>query len=187
MSDPYLSFIGMQNKKCCHKGPNGIEGPTGMDGISGLRGIIGMPGCMGSVGPTGHGCTGPTGSGKTFIVDHPIHESKYLIHACLEGPEAGVYYRGKATIENNEFVIIKLPDYVESIAYNLSVQITSIYFKERLNANIYESTEIENNEFKVYGNNGSFYWSVYGTKDAILVEPEKSIINIQGDENYKWY
>ena len=24
------------------------------------------------------------------------------MHACLEGPEAGVYYRGEATIENNK-------------------------------------------------------------------------------------
>ena len=178
----YSNYLG--TKKCC-AGPVGIVGPIG---IPGPRGLQGFTGYTGATGPIGRSCMGPPGpAGKTFIIDHPIHKSKYLIHACLEGPEAGVYYRGKSTIENNEFVIIKLPDYVESIAYNLSVQITSIYFKERLNANIYESTEIENNEFKVYGNNGSFYWSVYGTKDAILVEPEKSIINIQGDENYKWY
>jgi hypothetical protein len=32
---------------------------------------------------------------KTFIIDHPIKKDKYLVHACVEGPETGVYYRGK--------------------------------------------------------------------------------------------
>ena len=178
----YSNYLG--TKKCC-AGPVGIVGPMG---IPGLRGIQGFTGYTGATGPIGRSCMGPPGpAGKTFIIDHPIYESKYLIHACLEGPEAGVYYRGKATIENNEFVTIKLPDYVELLASNFTIQITSIYNKTRKTANVYESTEIENNEFRVYGNNGNFYWYVYGTKDNILVEPEKSAINIQGDGPYKWY
>ena len=154
----YSNYLG--TKKCC-AGPVGIVGPMG---IPGLRGIQGFTGYTGATGPIGRSCMGPPGpAGKTFIIDHPIYESKYLIHACLEGPEAGVYYRGKATIENNEFVTIKLPDYVELLASNFTIQITSIC------------------------NNGNFYWYVYGTKDNILVEPEKSAINIQGDGPYKWY
>ena len=35
---------------------------------------------------------------KTFIIDHPIDKNKYLVHGCLEGPEFGVYYRGKSEI-----------------------------------------------------------------------------------------
>jgi len=39
---------------------------------------------------------------KTFIINHPLDDSKYLVHACLEGPEAGIYYRGDGEITNNE-------------------------------------------------------------------------------------
>ena len=38
---------------------------------------------------------------KTFVIQHPTNTNKYLIHACLEGPESGVYYRGKTFITKN--------------------------------------------------------------------------------------
>ena len=186
MSSPYLGYFG--RKKCCDSRVVGPIGPIGQTGPTGLRGNVGLVGLMGAMGPTGRNCTGPTGpTNKSFIIDHPEDSSKYLIHACLEGPEAGVYYRGKATIENDESVTIELPDYLGQLATNLSVQITPIYSKGRNNANIYETSEIENNKFQVYGKNGSFYWTVYGTKDEIIVEPEKISTNVQGDGPYKWY
>lgn len=43
---------------------------------------------------------------KAFDIPHPIEQNKRLQHACLEGPEAAVYVRGK-TSEG----IIPLPDY----------------------------------------------------------------------------
>ena len=43
---------------------------------------------------------------KAFDIPHPTKENKRLKHGCLEGPEAGVYVRGK-TSEG----IIPLPDY----------------------------------------------------------------------------
>jgi hypothetical protein len=61
---------------------------------------------------------------KTFVIDHPIDKNKYLVHACLEGPEAGVYYRGKSEIVNNDFVEIILPDYVDLLATEFTIQIT---------------------------------------------------------------
>jgi hypothetical protein len=64
---------------------------------------------------------------KTFIIDHPDDDSKYLVHACLEGPEVGVYYRGKGEITNNEFVEISLPDYVTNLATDFTVQISPIH------------------------------------------------------------
>ena len=39
---------------------------------------------------------------KTFVIPHPLKNDKYLVHACLEGPEAGVYYRGTGKIKENE-------------------------------------------------------------------------------------
>ena len=60
---------------------------------------------------------------KNFVIDHPTPEKEgyKLRHSSLEGPEAGVYFRGKSTSN-----IIDLPDYwvdlveEESITVNLT-------------------------------------------------------------------
>lgn len=44
---------------------------------------------------------------KLFDIPHPNKKEKRLRHSCLEGPEIGVYYRGRL-INNN---VIELPDY----------------------------------------------------------------------------
>ena len=174
-----------------YTGHTGYTGPTGYighTGYTGPTGYTGYTGPTGAVGPTGDGPTGPPGPlDKSFIINHPLDESKYLIHACLEGPEVGVYYRGKATIGNDESVTIQLPDYLAQLATNLSIQVTPIYSKGRTDPNIYETSEIEKNQFQVYGKNGSFYWTVYGTKDEIIVEPDKISINVQGIGPYTWH
>lgn len=43
---------------------------------------------------------------KSFKIDHPTKPNKKLVHGSLEGPENGVYIRGKATSN-----IIELPEY----------------------------------------------------------------------------
>ena len=59
---------------------------------------------------------------KKFDIPHPTKPGYRLQHTCLEGPEVGVYYRGKL-VDNN---IIELPDYwtglvdLESITVNLT-------------------------------------------------------------------
>lgn len=44
---------------------------------------------------------------KSFLIDHPLKPGMKLCYGSLEGPENGVYVRGKLT---NESVIV-LPDY----------------------------------------------------------------------------
>jgi len=117
---------------------------------------------------------------KSFIIDHPTNTNKYLVHACLEGPEAGVYYRGKAVIENDESIEIILPDYADKIATDFTPHITPLC------KNFYYSSEIENNRFTVYGLNGKFSWIVYGKRVDIEVEPDKSEVNVKGIGPYKW-
>lgn len=59
---------------------------------------------------------------KQFDIPHPTKPGWRLRHTCLEGPEIGVYYRGKL-VDNN---IIELPEYwrglvdLESITVNLT-------------------------------------------------------------------
>ena len=119
---------------------------------------------------------------KTFVVDHPVDTNKYLVHACLEGPEAGVYYRGKAEITNDASVTVALPSYVSALARDFTVQITPIY--DKISVKNYNVSEVENNEFTVYGKNGKFYWVVYGMRSSIEVEPDKSSVVVKGDGPY---
>ena len=115
---------------------------------------------------------------KTFIIDHPQDYSKYLIHACLEGPEAGVYYRGRGEITDNKSTEIILPTYAESIAHDFTIEITHIY--DGTANKSYSVGELLYNRFTVYGKNGAFFWQVTGTRANIVTEPDKNKITIKG-------
>jgi hypothetical protein len=120
---------------------------------------------------------------KTFVIDNPVHSSKYLVHGCLEGPEAGVYYRGKGEITNDTCVIIELPYYVSSLATNFSVQVSAIFNGKINNYNV---SNVIDNKFVVYGNNGKFHWIVYGTRQELDVDPNKSDVVVKGEGPYLW-
>jgi hypothetical protein len=181
----YSQYLGAQ--RCCDlrgQGPQGPVGPTGPASI-GPIGNTG-PASIGPTGPTGRSCRGPTGEvgptgSKTFIIDHPTNENKHLVHVCLEGPEAGVYYRGKGEIIEGDCVEIELPNYVHSLAYDFTIQITPIYNGRIITLN---AGEVEDGKFKVYGENSKFYWTVYGKRYDIDVEPDKGSIEIKGDGPY---
>ena len=106
------------------------------------------------------------------------------MHACLEGPEAGVYYRGKSEIINNNMITIELPQYVKKLATDFTVQVTPI-FNGKLN--VLNTSEIINNKFSVYGENGKFHWVVYGKRLSIHnVEPNKGEVKVKGSGPYLW-
>ena len=48
---------------------------------------------------------------QPFDIPHPVKKGYRLRHVCLEGPEAGVYYRGRITNSN----VIELPSYLEGL------------------------------------------------------------------------
>jgi hypothetical protein len=188
----YPQYLGSQ--KCCDlrtQGPIGPQGPAGPAGV-GERGWTGPAG-QSFTGPTGRGCRGPTGEpgpaggptgptgAKSFIINHPVDKDKYLVHACLEGPEAGVYYRGIGEIVNNQFSRIELPYYVDKFATDFTIQITPIYNGK---INILNASELLNNTFTVYGENCKFYWNVYGKRLDINTEPLKSEVDVKGNGPY---
>jgi len=123
---------------------------------------------------------------KTFVIDHPKDTKKYLVHACLEGPEKGIYYRGKGQIINDIYVEIELPDYVNLIGRNFTIQITKIYSSSSLFEQPLETTEIVDGKFKVYGYNCSFYWTVFGERNHIETEPNKEDYELRGDGPYTY-
>ena len=125
-----------------------------------------------------------SGTAKSFVIDNPTNKNKYLVHACLEGPEAGVYYRGKGEILNNVSTIISLPDYVKELATYFTVHLTPIYCGKEIKQ-LYTS-EVEDNCFTVYGENCKFFWLVQGKRCDIEVEPYKKDVKLKGDGPYKW-
>jgi hypothetical protein len=53
---------------------------------------------------------------KNFRINHPLDpEHCFLIHACLEGPENAVYYRGQGRLEGGH-ARVELPYYFEALA-----------------------------------------------------------------------
>jgi hypothetical protein len=131
------------------------------------------------------GSTTTSAGNKTFVIDHPVNPDKYLVHACLEGPEAGVYYRGKGAITNNVSTTVPLPPYASFIARDFTVQLSPIYDPNREYPNI-QSSDIENNSFVVYGENCKFFWVVQGTRNEIETEPLKTDVEVKGDGPYKY-
>ena len=122
---------------------------------------------------------------KTFVINHPLHpQSKYLVHACLEGPEAGVYYRGNGCIEEDETdATIRLPDYVDAFATDFTVQITPIFNGAVRALNV---SDVERGCFKVYGQPGPFSWLVHGLRSYIRTEPNKNEVQLKGQGPYTW-
>jgi len=62
---------------------------------------------------------------KTFVEPHPTDPTKEIVYVCLEGGEAGTYYRGTATLANGE-ATITLPDHFGFVTgtEGLTVQLT---------------------------------------------------------------
>ena len=66
---------------------------------------------------------------KSFLIDHPTKENMRLRYGALEGPENGVYIRGKST-----YKIIDLPDYWTHLVdeESITVQLTPIGHHQNL-------------------------------------------------------
>jgi hypothetical protein len=86
-----------------------INGALVVNGATRINGFLSFPGSI-------------VGTTKKFDISHPTKPNHRLTHVCIEGPEAGVYYRGKLESHN----IIELPEYwkglvhLESITVNLT-------------------------------------------------------------------
>jgi hypothetical protein len=79
-------------------------------------------------------------------------------------------------------VEICIPEYTQVFS-DFSVQITPIFNGQVrvLNAGI-----VENGKFKVYGESGSFYWTVFGKRNSIDVEPSIDSVVLNGDGPYTY-
>jgi len=129
-------------------------------------------------------------SSKTFVIDHPLKpETHYLVHACLEGPEAGVYYRGQVTIPAGEVAAeVALPDYAVKLLKDASVQVTAI---DHFEAVAVSPVDVATGTFAVklkgaHPVETKFYWHVTGKREEVAVEVEKAGSKKCGDGPYTY-
>jgi hypothetical protein len=97
---------------------------------------------------------------KSFLIDHPTQIDKKLQYGSLEGPEHGVFVRGK-TNEN----IINLPNYWPSLVdeNSISVNLTPISAANNIYVIDYNTQRVITN-----GNNGNdYFYTVYGERKDI--------------------
>ncbi len=110
-----------------------------------------------------------TATTKSFLIDHPTKEGMKLQYACLEGPENGVYVRGKLDGES----VIELPDYWLGLVHSdsITVNLTANGAGQQLYVD-----RIEDNRVYVVNETGKpvkCFYTVYGERkdvDRLVVE-----------------
>ena len=105
---------------------------------------------------------------KSFLIDHPTQPNMKLQYGNLEGPEHGVYVRGKVGADG----VIELPEYWTELVNedSITVQLTAI---GSANAHFVES--IEDNKVKVGSESGevnAFYMVNAERKDIYKLKVE---------------
>ena len=115
-------------------------------------------------------------SRKPFDIPHPTKKGHRLRHVCLEGPESGVYYRGRLTGKS----VIELPEYWRGLvdAETITVTLTQIKTSQDL---IVDGIEW-GTRVKVRSGNGTdidcFYLVHAERKDG-----EKLIVEYEGESS----
>jgi hypothetical protein len=64
-----------------------------------------------------------TAKAKSFDIPHPTKTGYRLRYGCLEGPENGVYHRGKLT--GSGYIKVTLPEYWSSLVNSYTIHLTS--------------------------------------------------------------
>jgi hypothetical protein len=111
--------------------------------------------------------------GKQFNVPHPSKPGYRLVHGCLEGPEYGVYYRGRLQDQNQ----IILPDYWEKLINpeTITINLTSNRYHQELYVKSIEWGKVIN----IVNNSGGSidcYYTVYAERiDIDKLEVEQKV------------
>ena len=132
---------------------------------------------------TGQSCsfTGSTinrQSWKGFDIEHPNKKGHRLRHICLEGPEAGVYYRGRLKNEK----MIRLPSYWKGLVNidTITVQLQPVGAHQNIIVKRWDDEFIY-----LQGQGGmpiNCFYHVFGER----IDGEKLIIEYEGDTPDKY-
>ena len=117
-------------------------------------------------------------SWKGFDIKHPNKEGHRLRHICLEGPEAGVYYRGRLKNEK----MIRLPSYWKGLVNvdTITVQLQPIGAHQNIIIKRWDDEFIY-----LQGQGGmpiNCFYHVFGER----IDGEKLIIEYEGDTPDKY-
>jgi hypothetical protein len=94
---------------------------------------------------------------KSFLIDHPTRDGMKLRYGSLEGPENGVYVRGKSCSNT-----IELPDYWIGLVHEDSITVQLTPYGHQQNLYVWR---ISNNTIYVEGHgNMSYYYTVFGER-----------------------
>jgi hypothetical protein len=112
-------------------------------------------------------------SWKGFDITHPNKSNHRLRHICLEGPEGGVYIRGRLTKSN----VIKLPEYWKGLIdpSSITVMLTQIAYSQDL---IVEKIELDQG-IKIKSGNASNI-DCYYVINAARNDGEPLIVEYEG-------
>jgi hypothetical protein len=121
---------------------------------------------------------------KAFLIPHPLDDSKDLLHACLEGPENGVYYRGEGATVGG-WAEITLPDYFEALVKpdERSVLLTPLFEEDDEPIGALAASQVKDGKFRVWSASPTqkFYWvviAVRGDIPPLEVEPTREKHNL---------
>ena len=107
---------------------------------------------------------------KSFVIPHPTKEGKKLRYGSLEGPENGIYVRGRLT--DSDAII--LPDYWVRLAHvdTISVQLTPIGKYQKLYVKEIANNTISIGNRNLFGSINCFYIVYAERKDVARLEVE---------------
>lgn len=112
-------------------------------------------------------------SWKGFDIKHPNKQNYRLRHICIEGPEAGVYFRGRLKNSN----VIEVPDYWQNLVdlESITVSLTQIGYSQDL---IVDKIEWGKRIIIRSGNGANIdcYYAVH----AARIDGEKLIVEYEG-------
>ena len=106
---------------------------------------------------------------KNFDIEHPTKPGKRLIHGCLEGPEHGVYVRGRSSSKT-----VDLPEYWSELIdeNSITVQLTPVGKQNCMWVVDTSATQIKIDS----ESEGEFFYTVQATrKDVDQLQTEKDV------------
>ena len=143
-----------------------VKGDTTLDGDGKVTGNLRIDGTMSAGNATWSSSI--VGTTKLFDIEHPTKGKGYrLAHACLEGPEHGVYYRGRLTKSNT----IELPSYWKDLVHedSITVQLQPIGSTQKIIVMEYDNEKI------ILSGNTDCFFHVFGERkdvNSLTVEYE---------------
>jgi hypothetical protein len=126
---------------------------------------------------------------KSFIIPHPQHDDRWLIHGCTESPHNGVEYWG--TVQLNEYghADVELPAYFESLTHHDGRAVLLTGLGDHILPP--SASYPVDGRFVVHGTSGQrVSWLVKAIRrdvPPVFVEPRRDEVTVRGDGPYRYY